>query len=85
MHRIQPLLRRRFVLLLFVLGLSSFLPMTQRPAFAEYCGTGFAQIFYSDSSDTTVVGHCNRDCTGATRCTGQKTAYSSVVFYQCCS
>jgi hypothetical protein len=85
MNRIQPLLRRRFVLLLAVLGVTSLLPLTRQPAFAEYCGTGFAQIFYSDSSDTTVVGHCNRDCTGTTRCTGTKTAYSSVAFYQCCS
>jgi hypothetical protein len=84
MHRLKPFLRRRFVLLLAVLGFVSLLPMTRQPSFAGGCGTGFAQIFYSDASETTVVGHCSRNCTQITTCTGTKTAYGSATFYQCC-
>lgn len=79
-------IRRRISLLIITLAvLASVLPMTRQKVYAEYCGTGFAQVFYSDASQTTIVGRCNRDCTGATRCTGTKTVYSTVVFFNCCS
>jgi hypothetical protein len=79
-------IRRRIFLLIVTLAvLASVLPMTRQTAYAEYCGTGFGQTFYSDASETTIVGHCNRDCTGYTRCTGTKTVYSTVFYFNCCS
>lgn len=83
-HRIKTFFRHRVVLLLVTVGLVSVLPVARHAAFAEYCGTGFAQPFYSDASETTIVGHCNRDCTGYTRCTGTKTIYSTVTYFNCC-
>jgi hypothetical protein len=83
MHQIKLFFRPRFILLAAVLSFL-FLPVTKQTAFAEYCGTGFVQTFY-DYSYTTVVGRCNRDCTGYTRCTGQKTPYCTVSYFECCS
>ena len=79
MSRILAPDRRRFMLLVLMLGLTALtLLQVSPPAAALICGPnsvlGHVTKYFNDAQFKKMVGECT-DCLGQEDCTGQQTAY----------